>query len=221
MRYGSRSRRDVIGQGIGVAAGLAGLGGASVRRASAGSVGLGRRQQEPVEIEYWHINTQNFGLRTLQELIPRFQAANPGVTVTERYHDNGYTGLLENLQTALAAGRPPDVAQIGYLYQQYVTTTFPFTSTQALVDEYGPADFLGDFPDNVLDLGRVGDELVGLPYSISNMVVYYNAELLRQAGVDPEAPPHDWAAWAEAARAVRDETGKPGFFMGTTDNWAT
>lgn len=176
---------------------------------------------DPAELEYWHINTETFGLPTVRSLIDGFQAANPGVTVAERFHENAYTGLLENLQIALAAQRPPDVAQIGFLYRDYVVENFPFASAQSLAEEFGPADLFGAYAENVLDLGRVDGELVAMPYAISNMVAYYNADLLRQAGVDPDSPPTTWEAWAEASRAVRQSTGKAGFFMATVDNWAT
>ncbi|MCS6867895.1 extracellular solute-binding protein, partial [Thermus sp.] len=61
--------------------------------------------------QYWHINTEAFGLPALRELIREFERRNPGIKVEERYNPNAYTGLLQNLQAALAAGNPPDVGR--------------------------------------------------------------------------------------------------------------
>ncbi len=71
--------------------------------------------QEPVKIQYWNINTENFGGPAVRELIAKFEAQNPGIKVEPRSFTNAYTGLLQGLQTALAANDAPDVSQIGYL----------------------------------------------------------------------------------------------------------
>jgi multiple sugar transport system substrate-binding protein len=192
---------------------------AAVRPAAASA----RQPAAPTTLEYWHVNTETFGGPTNKALFARFEELNPGLTVRDRYHANSYGGLMENLQTALAAGNPPDVAQIGYLYLDYAADTFPIAPIDDLVAEYGPADFLAGFPEHVLDLGRIDGTLVGMPFSVSNPVTYFNGDLFREAGLDPDDPPTDWAGWRDAARAITDATGKPGitleFYAG--GNWLT
>ncbi len=213
------SRREFIRRSAGVTA-LAGLG-------LGGLAGCGGSQdssesQGPVEIEYWHINTEAFGGPTVKELVARFQELNPDITVTERFQPDSYTGLLENLQTSLASNEPPDVAQIGYLYLNYVTSNFPYVSTEKLVQNYGEDGFYEGIPENILGLGQVGGEQVGMPYSISNPVMYYNADMLSQAGLDPDAPPQTWEEWREAARRIDERLGKQGIWIYTEENnWGT
>lgn len=213
------SRREFIRRSAGVTA-LAGLG-------LGGLAGCGGGQdssesQGPVEIEYWHINTEAFGGPTVKELVARFQELNPDITVTERFQPDSYTGLLENLQTSLASNQPPDVAQIGYLYLNYVTSNFPYVSTQELVQNYGKDGFYDGIPENILGLGQVDGEQAGMPYSVSNPVMYYNADMLSQVGLDPDAPPQTWEEWREAARRVSDRLDKHGIWIYTQpDNWGT
>ncbi|MBA3415833.1 MAG: sugar ABC transporter permease [Chloroflexia bacterium] len=88
-------RRRLIGGAAGLA-GSAWLGGARPGRAA--------QAADPVSIEYWHINTETFGGPAVKELVGMFGEAVPGVAVAERFLPNSYTGLLENLQTSLAAG---------------------------------------------------------------------------------------------------------------------
>jgi multiple sugar transport system substrate-binding protein len=190
-------------------------GGEEQARAEGGS-------DEPVTIEYWHINTENFGGPTVRELVERFEEQNPNITVVERFQPDSYTGLLENLQTSLASGEPPDIAQIGYLYLDYTANNFPFVPTEELVAAYEDGDFFGGFPDNILDLGRVDGSQVGMPYAVSNIVTYYNADMLREAGLDPDAPPETWEEWEEASRTILEATGKPGIYLQILDdNWST
>lgn len=173
---------------------------------------------QSVTIQYWHINTESFGLPAVRELIAEFQKRNPTIRVEERFHQNAYTGLLQNLQAALAAGNPPDVAQIGYLYTNYVAENFPFVPLTDLQDKFGGD--LSRFPANVMALGQVGGVRVGMPYSLSNIVTYYNADLFRRAGLNPDQPPQTWAEWRAAARQLKERTGKPIYILLLDDNWS-
>jgi multiple sugar transport system substrate-binding protein len=176
---------------------------------------------QPITLQYWHINTEVFGLPALRELIRRFEAQNPGIKVEERYHANAYTGLLQNLQAALAAGNPPDVAQIGYLYTQYVAENFPFIPAEELDKRFSGGRWLRRYAPNIRQLGAVKGRIVGVPYSLSNIVTYYNADLFRQAGLDPDRPPATWEGWRRAAEAIKARTGKYGFYLILLDdNWA-
>jgi multiple sugar transport system substrate-binding protein len=221
-------RRGVLGGAAALAGGaLLGRGGVPSARAQdmatpAAAADTGIAITEPVSIEYWHVNTETFGGPAVKELVAAFQAANPMVTVTERFHANVYTGLLENLQTSLAAGTPPDVAQIGYLYTDYVVNNFPFVPIADLAAEFAGEAFLAAFPANVLELGQVGGVQMGMPYAISNCVTYYNADLLAEAGLDPEAPPATWEAWRAAGETLLEATGKAAVYVQLIDdNWTT
>lgn len=216
LRRGGITRREFISRSAGVAAlaglGVGGLSGCGGDEGGGGSGG----------IEYYHINTEAFGGPTVRDLVSRFQEENPEVTVTERFQNGSYSGLLENLQTALASNQPPDIAQIGYPYLNYVAENFPYVSIEELVQEYGDDSFYSDIPDNILELGRVSGSQAGMPYSVSNPVVYYNADDFSEAGLDPDAPPETWEEWREAMRQITDRLDKPGMWIYIEDsNWGT
>lgn len=45
------------------------------------------------------------------------------------------------------------------------------------------------FSDSILDLARNSEGvLAGVPYSVSNPVLFYNADLLREAGLSEDGP---------------------------------
>lgn len=178
--------------------------------------------QDTVEIEYWHINTESFGLKAVQEIVRLFQEANPGITVTERFQTNSYTELMERTQTAMVAGTPPDVAQVGYPYLDYVTNNFPYASADQLVKDNGDDDFLANFEPNILSLGTVNGVLAGMPFALSNMVAYFNADILKEAGVDADNLPTTWDDWRTMGQQITDATGNPAFYIQVSDdNWAT
>ena len=61
---------------------------------------------------------------------------------------------------------------------------------------------------------------VGIPYSLSNPVLYINKDILREAGL-PEDGPTTWQEVSEFAKTVKEKTGKYGFYMQEpADFWA-
>lgn len=214
--FGGMTRGEFLRRGAGAAA-LAGLGGAALAGcATDGGGNEGGQAGGQVELQYWHINTESLGGATVKELIGRFGEQNPGFRVRERFFED-YTQLLEGLQTSLASDRPPDVAQVGYPYLEYVAVNFPYTAAEDLAGE----GFFDGFRENLLELGQVEGRQAGTPYSISNHLTYYNADLVSQAGLDPASPPRTWEEWREASRAILEETGKAGFYLLILDdNWS-
>ncbi len=177
-------------------------------------------QAQKVTIQYWNINTENFGGPAVRDLIKAFQAKNPDITVEPRFQQNSYTGLLQNLQTSVAASDPPDVSQIGYLYTNYVHDNLPYVPVKDLVSKYQSAAYLRSYPKGVLTLGQSEGEQIGMPYSLSNTMIYFNADLFKKAGLS--SAPTTWAAWKDAAKRIKDKTGKYGLYLNTLDdNWVT
>lgn len=183
--------------------------------------GLGTAQaQDTVTIEYWNINNEGFGGPTVDSLIATFEAANPGIHVEPRVQES-YPGLVQNLETQLAAVAPPALVQIGWPYLDYVANNLPYIPVSELVKAWGGEESLAQFPQNVLDLTEVGGDHMGIAYSLSNPVMYYNADMFLKAGLDPDNPPTTWEGWLEIAPALAEANdGIPVFNFGYgADNW--
>ena len=173
-------------------------------------------------IEYWHINSATFGAQAVTQAIAAFEAQNPDVRVVERFQEGSYGGLLTNLQAAIAAGNPPAVAQIGYNFRLFAYNELPHTPIAAFSERDDYQAFLDTFVDGVLGLGTDTDGVLrAVPVAVSIPMLYYNADLFRQAGLDPDAPPATWDEVREAARAIRDATGMfgIGIQISNSNNW--
>ncbi|CAK9330937.1 hypothetical protein [Thermoanaerobacter kivui] len=55
------------------------------------------QSEVPVTIEYWHVNTENFGGPTVRELVEEFNKTHSKIKVTDKFNPNSYTGLMQNL----------------------------------------------------------------------------------------------------------------------------
>ncbi|MBM6690549.1 ABC transporter substrate-binding protein [Fusobacterium mortiferum] len=182
------------------------------------------KENKPIEIEYWHVASESFGGIAIKELIADFNAKNSDIKIIEKFNPDMYKGLTQNLQVAIASKKYPAIVQMGYSYLNYADSNFEYTTPQEIVDKYFPEDtkyFEKHFLNNVLELGQVNGKQVGIPYSISNPIMYVNADLFKEAGLDPNNLPKTWTEVVEAARTIKDKTGNSGFFMQEyADNWA-
>lgn len=176
------------------------------------------------EIEYWHVAAENFGGPTVKELVNKFNENSKDVSVKEKFNANMYKGLTQNLQAAAASKQYPAVVQMGYSYLNYAAENFKFVTPQEVINKYFPEDkdYLNKyFLPNVLDLAKVNGKQIGIPYSISNPIVYYNADMFKAAGLDPDNPPKTWDEVKKASETIKNKTGNYGFYMQEyADNWA-
>ena len=178
-----------------------------------------------VKIEYWHVASESFGGTTVKELVADFNKTHPNIEVVEKYNPDMYKGLTQNLQAAMASGKTPDVVQMGWSYLNYAAENLKYTDIPKMINEKVPADkdFLEkNYLPNVLALAQTDDgKQIGIPYSVSVPVLFYNPEAFEKAGLDPNNPPKTWAEVQKAAKQIKEKTGIMGFFMQEyADNWA-
>ncbi|MDU5310251.1 MAG: extracellular solute-binding protein, partial [Dialister sp.] len=174
-------------------------------------------------VTFWHVYTKNFGAPVIKQMVDDFNKSQDKIIVKEVYNPDMYPGLMKNLQADVASGKSPSVAMIGYNYLKYFDQNFKYVSPVDLEKESQEKDYLEkNYLPNVLGLAKVGDKQVGLPFSISAPIIYYNPDLFKAAGLDPAQPPKTWEEVRKVAKIIRDKTGEYGFYMQEyQDNWAT
>ncbi len=169
-----------------------------------------------VTMEYWHIFSETFGGPVVRAVVNRFNESSQSVRVVERFQPNGYGGLLTSLQAAIAARTPPAVTVIGYNFTGFVIENFPH---KPVVEFPGARDILNGLTPGVLAFGQKDGKQHGMPYSVSVPVMFYNADLFKAAGLNPDRPPSTWQEVLQAGQQIRARTGKFGMFMWNRDTF--
>jgi len=172
---------------------------------------------EPVKIEFWHQQQETSGGPALTTLVKEFNESNgKGIEVVEVTYGD-YTQLMTALQAALAGGNPPAIAAVNYANLNYINTNFPYVSPKDVIEKYFPEDkdYLGTkYEDAVLNLGvGINGDLVGLPYGLSVPVMYYNLDILQEAGLDTNNLPKTWQEIRKYADTVVEKTDKHGLYI--------
>ena len=160
----------------------------------------------------------------VDELVKQFNESNDHIQVVAKYNPDMYKGLMQNLQAEAAAGNSPALVQIGWAFLDYFSNNFSYVPPQEAIDKFDKeeASFLQDkFLPNILELAVNSEgSQVGIPYSLSNPVLYINKDILREAGL-PENGPTTWQEVSEFAKIIKEKTGKYGFYMQEpADFWA-
>ena len=60
-----------------------------------------------------------------------------------------------------------------------------------------------NYSDRIVALGRVDGKLYGMPFNASSPIMYYNAELVKKAGGDPDKMPDTWEGIIALAKKIR------------------
>ncbi|MHC2303339.1 ABC transporter substrate-binding protein [Rhizobium mongolense] len=151
----------------------------------------------------------------------RFMAEHPDIKINFRAAAPSYDEAVQTLIRQSMAGELPDVHYVGF----NVLRPLVARGLVKPIDDLVAADHLTDkgYTDQVLSLATIDGHLYGLPFAMSTPVVYYNADLVKKAGGDPDKIPADWDSFVALAGkigALGDGTSGMYYQLGS-DDWAT
>lgn len=169
---------------------------------------------KPVTITFYNFNlaTASLGADATRKLLQEFMAANPNVKVNAV--GVNVAQMMPRLQADVAAQRPLDVAQVAFGDLDFVAHNLGAQPIESIVPVSELAANNVGMAPKALKLGVLDGKTYALPYAISTPILFYNADLFKAAGLDPQRPPQTWSEVKAAALAIRKNTGKAGFVAG-------
>ncbi len=158
---------------------------------------------QTVEIEYWQY-IFDARVKAMNELIKRFEAANPGIKV--KHTTFPYADYQTKIAAAMPAGQGPDVVQLFYGWvDNFIAAKF----LQPMPKDVFPHDAIErDFYPIVSAMKRDG-EYYGLPTAVRSLALFYNKKIFQEAGLDPNKPPQTLDEYLDFAKKTvkRDGAG--------------
>jgi sn-glycerol 3-phosphate transport system substrate-binding protein len=122
-------------------------------------------------------------------IVSDFEAANPDIKVNAIYSGN-YDDTRVRALSALASGDP---AQLAVMFSIDAYDLIEQDLVMAFDDISGvDKNWLNSFYPALMANGNIEGKTWGIPFQRSTIVAYYNKDLFRAAGLDPEAPPTTW-----------------------------
>lgn len=182
---------------------------------------LAKDQKVSIVFESYNFGQAGAWTNTFNDLIGKFEKANPNIHVTAQKpkgsSPNPATDTISSLQSQIAAGSPPDVAQVGFSDLDF---TIHSLGAKPLDDLFGKdavqKNFDGaryPFAPTARTLADWQGRTYGVPFVFSTPVLYYNASLFTKAGLDPAKPPTTWDEAEADAKAITSKTGSKGLYL--------
>jgi sn-glycerol 3-phosphate transport system substrate-binding protein len=167
------------------------------------------------EIHWWHAMSGELG-RQLEKLAADFNASQSDYKVVPAYKGN-YTETVTAAIFAFRSRSQPAIVQVneigtatmmaakGAIYPVY----------ELMKDEQEPFTPSAYLPAITGYYADIGGNLLSFPFNSSTPILYYNKDMFRDAGLDPQAPPKTWPELGAAAKKLRDR----GAVCGFTTSW--
>lgn len=144
--------------------------------------------------------------KLIDQMAADFEKDNPGLKVKPVYAGT-YQETLVKLITAHKSGAPPALSVV------LSTDMFTLIDDEAIVafDEFVKTDddkkWLASFFPAFMQNSRTGGKTWGAPFQRSTVVLYWNKDLFKEAGLDPDKAPANWAEQLEFAKKLTKSDG--------------
>jgi multiple sugar transport system substrate-binding protein len=170
-----------------------------------------------VKVTFWHGMGGPLG-RVLTSLIDEFNATHPDIEIVS-VSMGQYTALSQKIMAAVAAGKPPVMAQayenwtVELIISGSIVPIEDFIKGPSGLSEESLADILPVFIKN----NQWDDVIWSFPFNKSVRALFYNKDLFERSGLDRDTPPRTWEEYLGFARQItRDEDGD-----GVPEIWGT
>jgi len=139
--------------------------------------------------------------KIIDGLAADFEKENPGVRLKPIY-SGSYQDSITKALTAVKSGEPPVMSIL------LSTDMFTLIDEDAIVpfDELikTPEDqaWLKSFYPGFMENSQTGGKTWGIPFQRSTIVLYWNKEMFKEAGLDPNRPPASWKEMLDYAQKL-------------------
>ncbi|CAM3831623.1 ABC transporter substrate-binding protein [Parendozoicomonas haliclonae] len=147
--------------------------------------------------------------KVVDGLIEGFEQKNPDIDVSAIYAGN-YNDARVKALAALKSGKPAQLSVMFSIDVHELMGQDAIVAFDDLVKTPEEKQWLSSFYPTLMQNGKVNGKTYGIPFQRSTIVMYYNKDAFRAAGLDPETPPKSWDELVAAGKKLtkRDASGK-------------
>jgi sn-glycerol 3-phosphate transport system substrate-binding protein len=183
--------------------------------AAAAVVAFASPAQAVTDIMWWHAMSGELG-RQLDKLAADFNASQSEYRIVPSYKGN-YTETVTAAIFAFRSRSQPAIVQVNEIATATMMAAkgaiYPvFELMRDEQEPFSPAAYLPAVTGYYAD---VAGNMLSFPFNASTPILYYNKNLFRSAGLDPESAPKTWPEVGAAAKKLRAS----GAVCGFTTSW--
>ncbi len=139
-------------------------------------------------------------------MVDDFMSKNPDIKVNAIYAGN-YNDTRIKALAAMESGKP---AQLSVMFSidlyelMELDAIVPFDDVVKTDEERA---WLNSFYPSLMENGQTAGKTWGIPFQRSTIVMYYNKDAFRAAGLDPESPPATWEELVDVSKKLTKDDG--------------
>lgn len=137
-------------------------------------------------------------------IVDDFEAANPDIKVTAVFSGN-YDDTRVRALSALSSGDSAELAVMFSIDAYDLIEQDLIIPFEDVVSSEAETQWLESFYPALMANGKIEGKTWGIPFQRSTIVAYYNKDMFRAAGLDPEAPPTTWAEMVDMGKALTND----------------
>ncbi len=157
------------------------------------------------EVEFWTMQLQPKFTDYFNDLIADFETENPDVKV--RWVDIPWADMQSKILTAVSAGTAPDVVNLNPDFASQLASK----NVWLALDENIPEAIQQKYLPKIWQASRLNNVSFGIPWYLTTRITLYNQALFKEAGLN--TPPQTFEELAQAAKLIKENTGKYAFFI--------
>jgi sn-glycerol 3-phosphate transport system substrate-binding protein len=165
---------------------------------------LGQWSPAAAEVEltmYYPVAVGGPLTKVVDGLVADFEAANPDIKVNAIYAGNYNDARIKAL-AALKSGEPAQLSVMFSIDIYEMIEQDAIVAFDDIVETDEERAWLKSFYPALMENGTTGGKTWGIPFQRSTIVMYYNKDAFREAGLDPEAPPATWDELVAAGKKL-------------------
>lgn len=153
---------------------------------------------EPVKVVWWHSMSGELG-KAVDKLVADFNASQKNVVV-EAVFQGTYDESLNKMKASMDSKSGPALIQVYEIGSRFMIDSKAITPMQQFID--AEKFDVSALEENILNYYTFDSKLYSMPFNTSNPILYYNKDMFKAAGLDPEKPPTTYEEVAEAAKKL-------------------
>ncbi len=156
--------------------------------------------QDRIQLELWHAMEGGLG-EALREIVDQFNESQDQYQLNETYKGR-YRVVLNNTIAAYRAGEQPHIFQNNETGVITLLLSDAIVPVEEILEANDVEVDLSAYLPPVVDTYVADGKLLGMPFNSSTPIMYYNADLLNEAGF--EDAPVTWQEMEVMIRAAQD-----------------
>ncbi len=144
--------------------------------------------------------------KIVDSLVADFMKENPDIVVKAIYAGNYNDARIKAL-AALKSGKPAQLSVMFSIDIYELIEQDAIFAFDDIVETPEEKAWLDSFYPSLMENGRTAGKTWGIPFQRSTIVMYYNKDAFKEAGLDPDSPPATWDQLVAAGKALTKADG--------------